>query len=74
MSPRFDPIPKPPTLDPFDGSSDCAGCGASCDPDGLCDECLARREEYGAHRPECRCDGCRWYLATNQGLRLRGLK
>ena len=54
--------------------AECAGCGAVCDPDGLCSECIERRKEYGAHRPTCRCDGCEWYVSTNQGLRARGLR
>ncbi len=74
MAPRFDPTPKPPALDPFRGPDSCCGCGGHADPDGLCDACIARREEYGEHSTACDCDGCRWYRATDQGLRARGLK
>lgn len=74
MAPRLDPTPKPPALDPFRGPDSCCGCGGHADPDGLCDACIARREEYGEHSTACDCDGCRWYPATDQGLRARGLK
>jgi hypothetical protein len=74
MAPRFNPTPKPPALDPFRGPDSCCGCEGHADPDGLCDACIARREEYGEHSTACDCDGCRWYRATDQGLRARGLK
>ena len=74
MAPRHDPTPKPPALDPFRGPDSCCGCEGHADPDGLCDACISRREEFGAHRPECRCAGCVWFLMTNEALRARGLK
>ena len=54
--------------------AECAGCGAACDPDGLCAGCIERRAEYGDHHPACKCDGCKWYATTDQGLRARGLR
>jgi len=58
----------------------CCGCGADCDPDGLCDGCVERRAEYGDHHPDCRCGsdvlgyGCCWWLATNARMAVRGLR
>jgi len=69
-------ITRPANLDP----DTCCGCGCIADPDGLCDECAAKREEYGAHHPDCRCGtdaqrfGCCWYLATNARMAARGLR
>lgn len=76
MSPRqpFDRFRPPTDADLLRGSTDCAGCGAPTDPDALCDDCRARREEYGEHSVECDCAGCGWYRDTDRELRARGLR
>lgn len=63
-------ITRPANLDP----DTCCGCGADCDPDGLCDGCIARREEYGEHDTRCMCAGCGWYRSTQRELAARGLR
>ena len=52
----------------------CCGCGANCDPDGLCGECIERRAEYGEHDIRCNCAGCVWYHSTQRELAARGLR